>query len=239
MSALLDDLSTLSERRENEYVDLIDRVLAGDDVSADEIEMACLRGKKDPSLFASTVSWRQRRAAEREKLAQIPLLADEEKSIVADVEAANQRLEEAVEAHRRETHPLQWRLSQVRDERAKLRASEAELAKGCGDAALNSRAKRLQQLLDGVHNRRSELERQLRNQQAVLRQEAGGNVDRKLWIDRTALSDPLPASVPDSEPYALFKNRVCRAQAELDRWDAQVAAWMTESNEIRRKQFAW
>ena len=239
MSALLYDLSTLSERRENEYADLIDRVLAGDDVSADEIEMACLRAKKDPSLFASTVSWRQRRAAEREKLARIPLLADEEKSIIAGVEAANQRLEVAVEAHRRETQPLQWRLSEVRDERAKLRASEAELAKGCGDAALNNRAEQLQRMLNRVHNRRSELERQLRNQQAVLRQESGGNVDRKVWIDRTALSDPLPASVPDSEPYAMFKNRVCRAQAELDRWDAQVAAWMAEADEVRAKQFSW
>jgi hypothetical protein len=239
VSALLDDLSTLSERRENEYAALIDRVLAGEVVAAEEIEMACLRAKRDPSLFASTVTRRQRRAAERERLKQIPLLDEEERSIIADVEAANQRLEDAVAAHRAETQPLQWRLSQLRDERTKLRASEAELAKGCGDATLNRRAKHLQQLLEGVHNRRSELQRNLRNQQAVLRQEAGGNVDRKTWIDRDANSAPLPASVPDTEPYAMFKNRVCRAQLELDRWDQQVAGWLAEQDDIRRQQFEW
>ncbi|WP_428305839.1 hypothetical protein [Lacipirellula sp.] len=238
MNDVLDSLSGLKEQRLEEYHRLADWVLAGEQVAADEIELACLKASRDPGDFAQLIRKRQERAKERERFDTLPEVRRELAGIDAEIAANNERLVAAQAAHTQEA----WRLAPFRDQLiaqlTELNGIEPRLVKDCSDESLNGRARSLAIYLESNRREQSDAVRNLHIQQAVLRQHSDEKLE-KLWYDRNANSLPLPTEVPDSDPCAEFKRRVLRAHAVVDQLDDQAATYRQEIDEIRDKQYQW
>lgn len=238
MNDVLDSLSGLKEQRLEEYHRLIDRVLAGEEIPASEIEMACVLVRKEPGDFARVIRRRQERAKERERHASLPNVRQQLAGVDDEIAANNAKLEAARQAHTAEA----WRLAPLRDgliaQLTDLNGIEQRLIQSCGDESLVGRAKSLGIYLEDNRRKRSEALRHLHTQQAILRQGADGTLER-WWYDRNANSPPLPKEVADAAPFAELKRRVLRAQAAIDQLDQQAADYRNEIEENRRQQFEW
>ena len=238
MTAVLDELSGLKEQRIGEFHAAVERMIAGEEIAADELELICLRAGKPTREFAAVVRKRQERAKERDQLEELPSVRQQLADVDAQIVANNETLEAARLAHQQKAWSLDATRNGLLARVTDLNGLQERLIRGCGDSSLDERHGTLRLYLDGLRRQRSEAERQLQSQMATLRQESGGRVDR-WWVDRNALSPAMPDEVSDDDPFALFKRRVLRAQAALDDINRQESEYLAESADIRRKQFEW
>ena len=239
MVALSSQISELKEQRREEYDALEQKLLAGDAVDAVEVEAICLRAGQDPGDLARRVERRLRRVAERERLS---LLSEKERAVSvvdAEIVANNERLAAAQQAYAQEA----WRLNAARDaaiaEVQDVRGIRERLINECGDRSFSDRIRTLELYIDSYENKRRDAHRQLLTQRAFLRDASNRQADSWWWDDYRHPSPVFPASVPDSEPFAAAKNRVCRANAELQRILDAVGEHRLEIVELQRQQFEW
>lgn len=238
MAEVLDELAGLKEVRLAEYHAAVDRMLAGEEIAADELEMICLRAGKEPAAFAREIRTRQHRAKERERLQTLPDVRAKLAAVNAEIVENNASLEAAVQAHRIAAFNFEASRIALINELSELSGIEQELMKTCGVGAYSNRLFEIERYQDSLRHRRSDALRQLQAQQAALRQVSAGQVDR-WWVDRDARSPELPMAVDDNDPLATHKRRVLRAQAAIDDLDRQSDEYLAEAADLRRKQFEW
>lgn len=238
MTAVLDELSGRKEQRVAEFHAAVNRMIAGEAIPADELEMICLRAGKPTHEFASIVRTRQERVKDRARLKELPSIRQQIDDVNAQIAAAETAFEAARQAHFLLVYNLDATRTGLVAQLTDLKGLEDRLIKGCRVHELSERTGELNLYLDGLRRQRSDAVRQLESEQARLRDVSGRQVER-WWIDRDARSQPLPADVDDSDPLAIYKRRVIRASAVVDEIDRRQEEYLQEQADIRRQQFEW
>jgi hypothetical protein len=237
MTAVLDELAELKQRRVAQYCDAIEDVLAGKEIPLDELESICLKAGKEPRDFASTVSYRQRRIKDRERVAALPGIREQLEGVNAQITAADEAFEATRREHITKVYNLDALRTSLQRDLAELVGLEQRLIQGGGIDGSHARIQETNKELDALRYQRSDAERNLTTQQARLRSASRGQVE-KLWLNRDARSAPLPA-VADGDEFATYKLAVVRAQQAIDAIDNQINGYLEEQNQIRRQQFEW
>lgn len=238
MTAVLDELSGLKEQRVAEFHAAIDRMLAGEEIAADELEMICLRAGKATHEFASIVRTRQQRVNDRARLEELPAVRQQLADLDAQIAANDDAIEAARRAHLQQAYNLNGLRDALRTQLGDLNGLKERLIKDCRVSELRERCGTIDLYLEQLRRNRNDAERQLGTQQAHLRDVSRRQVER-WWLDRDARSPSLPANVDDNDPWALEKRRVIRAQQAIDKIDEQRDAYLNEQREIREQQFQW
>jgi hypothetical protein len=238
MTAVLDELSGRKEQRAAEFHAAVERILTGEEIAADELELICLRAGKPTHEFASVVRQRQQRAKDRARLEELPAIRQQIDDVNAQIADAEAAFEAARQDHMLKVYNLAETRNGLITQLTDLNGLKGRLIKGCRVSELDERSGAINLYLAGLLRKRSEAKRQLATQQAALRDASRGQVER-WWLDRDARSQPLPADVDDSDPLAIYKRRVIRASAAIDEIDRREGEYLQEQAAIRRQQFEW
>lgn len=126
---VFEELHAMQKRLD--FYDLAKRVASGEGVTATDILESCRLADKPTTSFEQLVSTIQRREALREEYTTLPDIIKQIEQLQAKVDAENDKLEAAVEAHRAATAPLQSQIEATRSKKHEVEQIPTNLVRQC------------------------------------------------------------------------------------------------------------
>lgn len=162
----------------SEFRDMVDAFAANAGYSPDETQRILNCSGKTVDDLTAAVRKKQDRAANLQKLAERAELAAEKLEHDAAIAAANAKLQAAIEEHRRDIGPHQWRIQEISIKLGETSQLEHELFRECPDEELWAQYRHIENEIRRAHAEKNEADRvyhHVRTQRENEAMRRGGN----------------------------------------------------------------